>query len=354
MRVSRIWGALAGVGVALTIGAAAHAGSVSQITGAGSTFAYPLYSAWADHYSKQFGVELNYQSIGSGGGIQQIEAGTVDFGATDAPLTQDQLTKQGLVQFPTAMGGVIPTINVPGIKPGQMVLSGPVLADIFLGNITKWNDPAIAKLNPGLKLPNLQITVVHRSDGSGTTFIFTDYLAKVSSEWKSKIGVNKAVDWPSRGNVGGKGNEGVAAYVDRIKGAIGYNEYAYVLQNHMNYTDMINMAGKRVSPTAKNFAAAAANADWAHAPGYYLMLTDQPGAKSWPITGATFVLVHANPKNPAEVRAVLKFFDWGFKNGQGIAGKLDYIPMPMNVVGMIQMTWHKQVMAGGQSLWPSN
>ncbi|MGH8427076.1 MAG: phosphate ABC transporter substrate-binding protein PstS [Gammaproteobacteria bacterium] len=341
-------GLFGALGLTATI---AQAGSTTQITGAGSTFAYPLYSAWADQYAKQTGVELNYQSIGSGGGIQQIEVGTVDFGATDAPLTVDQLKQQDLVQFPTAMGGVIPVINVPGIKPGQMVLTGAVLADIYLGNITKWNDPALVKLNPKLKLPNLQIIVVHRSDGSGTTFIFTDYLAKVSSEWKSKVGVNKAVDWPSSGNVGGKGNEGVAAYVDRIKGAIGYNEYAYVLQNHMNYTDMINGAGNRVGPTADNFAAAAANADWAHAPGYYLVLTDQPGADSWPITGATFVLVPAQPKNSAQVMAVLKFFDWGFKNGQGTAAKLDYIPMPTKEVNMIETTWNQQVMSNGQSLW---
>ncbi len=330
--------------VTLVAAPGAHASKVSTITGAGSSFAYPLYSAWADRYAKQTGVELNYQSIGSGGGIRQIEAGTVDFGASDAPLTEAELKKQGLVQFPTAMGGVIPTINVPGIKPGQMVLSGPVLADIFLGKITKWNDPAIKKLNPGLDLPNMDITVVHRSDGSGTTFIFTDYLSKVSPEWKSKLGVGKAVDWPSSGNVGGKGNEGVAAYVDRIKGAIGYNEYAYVLKNKMNYADMINRAGHRVAPTAKNFAEAAANADWKHAPGYYLMLTDQPGADSWPITGATFVLVHARPKHPDQVRAVLKFFDWGYTRGRGIAGSLDYIPMPASVVEMIKKTWHKEVM----------
>ncbi len=339
--------------VAMALGATAlfaftaHAGEVKTITGAGSSFAYPLYSAWADQYSKQTGVELNYQSIGSGGGIRQIEAGTVDFGASDAPLTIKQLKKHGLVQFPAAMGGVIPTINVPGVKPGQMVLSGSVLADIYLGNITKWNDPAIKKLNPGLNLPDLRITVVHRSDGSGTTFIFTDYLAKVSHEWKAKLGVGKAVDWPSSGNVGGKGNEGVAAYVQRIKGAIGYNEYAYVLKNKMNYADMLNKTGHRVAPTAKNFAAAAANADWKHAPGYYLMLTDQPGADSWPITGATFVLVHAKPKSAAHVRAVLKFFDWGYTKGQGIAGSLDYIPMPMSVVKMIKMTWHDQVKVSG-------
>ncbi len=338
----------------LTATTTANAAGVGTITGAGSTFAYPLYSAWADPYAKKFGVEMNYQSIGSGGGIRQIEAGTVDFGGTDAPLTADELAKQGLVQFPTAMGGVIPTINVPGVKPGQMVLSGPVLADIFLGKITKWNDSAIRKLNRGLHLPSLRITVVHRSDGSGTNFIFTDYLAKISAEWKSKVGVGKSVQWPSSGNIGGKGNEGVAAYVQRIKGAIGYNEYAYVLQNKMNYADMINEAGKRVAPTAHNFAAAAANADWAHAPGYYLMLTDQPGANSWPITGATFALVHAQPNKPAQVKAVLTFFEWGFRHGQDIANGLDYIPMPMPVVEMIEATWHKQITANGRSLWPAD
>ena len=331
------------VGVAALLATGAYAGSVNRITGAGSTFAYPLYSAWSDQYAKQTGVEMNYQSIGSGGGIRQIEAGTVNFGASDAPLTIEQLRKHGLVQFPAAMGGVIPTINLPGVKPGQMVLSGPVLADIYLGKITRWNAPAIKKLNPGLKLPDMRITVVHRSDGSGTTFIFTNYLSKVSPAWKSEIGFGKAVAWPSSGSVGGKGNEGVAAYVQRIRGAIGYNEYAYVLQNKMNYADMINRDGHRVAPTAKNFAAAAANADWKHAPGYYLLLTDQPGAKSWPITGATFVLVHARPKRPAHVRAVLKFFDWGFTKGRKIAESLDYIPMPPSVVKLIEATWRQDV-----------
>lgn len=330
----------------------AQAATAQRITGAGSTFAYPLYSAWADTYARKTGVKLNYQSIGSGGGIRQIEAGTVDFGATDAPLTAEELEKHGLVQFPTAIGGVIPTINVPGIKPGQLVLSGAVLAKIFMGDITRWNDPAIARLNPDLKLPKLHITVVHRSDGSGTTFIFTNYLAKANSAWKRKVGVGKAVQWSAKGSIGGKGNAGVAAYVKRIKGAIGYNEYAYVLQTRMNYADMINRAGNRVAPKAENFSAAAANADWANAPGYYLMLTNQPGENSWPITGATFVLVHANPNAPATIKAVLKFFDWAFKNGDATATKLDYIPMPSKVVNMIESTWHKQIKADGRALWP--
>ncbi len=343
MKFSNLTKFAATASLAALLGGAAHATSVKQITGAGSSFAYPLYSAWADQYAKQTGVQLNYQSIGSGGGIRAIESRTVDFGATDAPLNEKDLKKHSLVQFPTAMGGVIPTINVPGVKPGQMVLSGPVLADIFMGKITYWNAPAIEKLNPGLKLPHLRITVVHRSDGSGTTFIFTNYLSKVSPTWKKEVGFGKAVNWPSSGNVGGKGNEGVAAYVDRIRGAIGYNEYAYVTQNHMNYADMINRAGQRVAPTAENFAAAAANADWKHAPGYYLILTNQPGAKSWPITGATFALVPAKPSQPERTKAVLKFFDWGYTKGRPIAEKLEYIPMPMSVVKMIETTWHQDI-----------
>ncbi|APZ44565.1 phosphate ABC transporter substrate-binding protein PstS [Acidihalobacter ferrooxydans] len=343
MHFSRLTKFATGASLAFMLGSVAHAASVKQITGAGSSFAYPLYSAWADQYAKQTGVQLNYQSIGSGGGIRAIKSRTVDFGATDAPLKEKDLKKHSLVQFPTAMGGVIPTINVPGVKPGQMVLSGPVLADIFMGKITQWNAPAIKQLNPGLNLPNMRITVVHRSDGSGTTFIFTNYLAKVSPAWKKEVGFGKAVNWPSSGNVGGKGNEGVAAYVNRIRGSIGYNEYAYVTQNHMNYADMINRAGQRVAPTAANFASAAANADWKHAPGYYLMLTDQPGAKSWPITGATFLLVPAKPAQPERTKAVLKFFDWGYTQGRSIAEKLDYIPMPESVVKMIEATWHQDI-----------
>jgi phosphate transport system substrate-binding protein len=346
--------ALAGaVAFAATPALSAHAAEVKQITGAGSTFAYPLYSAWADTYAQKTGVKLNYQSIGSGGGIKQIEAGTVDFGATDAPLTAKELKKQGLVQFPTAMGGVIPTINLPSVPRGTLVLSGPVLAKIFMGKITHWNDPAIAKLNPGVKLPKLKITVVHRSDASGTTFIFTDYLSKVSPAWKKKIGVAKSVRWPASGDVGGKGNAGVAAYVKRIKGAIGYNEYAYVLKTHMDYAQMNNKAGQTVAPTAENFAAAAANADWANAPGYYLMLTNQPGKDSWPITGATFLLVHAKPKHPAKVEAVLKFFDWAFAHGDDASAKLDYIPMPTKVVDMIEKTWTRKITANDTPLWSS-
>ena len=352
MRSSRFWAILAAAGAGLVLAGVVHAGGVKHITGAGSTFAYPLYSAWADQYAKSHGIELNYQSIGSGGGIQQIKAGTVDFGASDAPLKEQDLKKFGLVQFPTAMGGVIPAVNIRGVKPGSLVLSGSVLADIFMGRITRWDDPKIQKLNQNLPLPDQRITVVHRSDGSGTTFIFTNYLAKVSPEWKSKIGFAKAISWPV--GVGGKGNEGVAAYVQRIPGSIGYNEYAYVLQNHMNYADMINRAGRRVAPTAANFAAAAANADWKHAPGYYMMLTNQPGAKSWPITGATFLLVHARPRKPEEVKAVLEFFHWGYTQGRATAEKLDYIPMPAPVVKMIEQTWHRDIRVNGQALWPTS
>lgn len=326
-----------------------HAAEVKRVTGAGSTFAYPLYSAWADQYADKTGVRINYQAIGSGGGIRQIKLGTVDFGATDAPLTVQELKKAGLVQFPTAMGGVIPTIHVPGIKPGELVLSGLVLAKIFMGEITRWNDPAIATLNPDLKLPDLRITVVHRSEGSGTTFILSNYLAKASPEWKQKVGVGKAIKWLAKGSIGGKGNAGVAAYVKRIKGAIGYNEYAFVLQSHMNYADMINRAGQRVAPTAESFSAAAANADWENAPGYYLMLTNQPGANSWPIVGATFVLVYAKPEHPAKLRAVLKFFDWAFKNGDDVADRLDYVPLPPEVAKKIETTW-KKIKINGKSL----
>ncbi len=352
MRSARFWAIFAAAGTGLVLAGAVHAGGVKYITGAGSTFAYPLYSAWADQYARSHRIELNYQSIGSGGGIQQIKAGTVDFGASDAPLKMRDLKKFGLVQFPTAMGGVIPAVNIRGVKPGSLVLSGPVLAGIFIGRITRWNNPEIQKLNPNLQLPNQRITVVHRSDGSGTTFIFTNYLAKVSPEWKSKVGFAKAVAWPV--GIGGKGNEGVAAYIQRIPGSIGYNEYAYVLQNHMNYADMINRAGKRVAPTAVNFAAAAANADWKHAPGYYLMLTNQPGAKSWPITGATFLLVHARPRKPKEVEAVLEFFHWGYTQGRAAAEKLDYIPLPAGVVKMVEQTWNQDIRVNGRALWPAS
>ena len=342
--------AAAGV-IMLAVGGSAFADTVKTITGAGSTFAYPLYSKWASAYSKENGFGLNYQSIGSGGGIRQVEAGTVVFGGSDAPLKSDELAKYGLIQFPTAVGGAIPTINLSGFKPGSIVLDGATLADIFMGTITQWNDKAIAKLNPGVKLPDTKITVVHRSDGSGTTWIWSNYLSKVSSTWAEKLGVNTAIAWPT--GVGAKGNEGVASYVQRIPGAIGYNEYAYVIENKMNYVSMINKAGKSVKPSAKSFQAAAANADWVNSQDFYVVLTDQPGDESWPISGATFVLIHKQPDNADDVRAALKFFDWSFENGDDLAAALQYVPMPHSVVSVIEETWSKNMKdSSGKSLWP--
>lgn len=326
-----------------------EAQAASSMTGAGSTFAYPIYAKWAEAYKTKSGMDLNYQSIGSGGGIKLITSNTVDFGASDMPLTIEKLNQLGLVQWPMVMGGVVPVVNLPGIKAGELKMSGPLLADIYLGKITNWDDAAIKKLNPHVKLPHMKITAVERSDGSGTTYIFTNYLAKVSPEWKQKVGVNTSVSWPT--GVSGKGSEGVSSYVQRIKGGIGYVEYAYSLQNHMPYALMENAAHKFVRPTAAAFQAAAANADWSRAPGFNLMLTQQPGAKSWPITGATFVLVHKQPSNPMAVREVLKFFDWSYHHGDAMAKQLDYVPMPKNVVKVVEQTWHKEIVANGQPVW---
>ena len=309
----------------------------ADISGAGATFPYPIYSKWADAYKKETGNGLNYQSIGSGAGIKQILAKTVTFGASDAPLTADKLKKDGLVQWPQVMGGIVPVVNIEGVKPGQLVLDGATLADIFLGKIAKWNDPAIAKLNASAKLPDAAIAVVRRSDGSGTTFNFTDYLSKASADWKSKVGSSTAVEWPV--GVGAKGNDGVAGNVSQTKNSIGYVEYAYAKQNKMTHVDMINAAGKRVAPTSAAFQAAAANADWAHAPGYYLILSNQPGDASWPMTAATFILMYAQPGDKAASVEALKFFDWAFKNGDKAAEELDYIPMPANVKDMVRKTW---------------
>jgi phosphate transport system substrate-binding protein len=319
------------------------------INGAGATFPYPVYAQWAYQYQKLTGVKLNYQSIGSGGGIKQIKARTVDFGASDAPLKADELEAAGLIQFPMIMGGVVPVVNIEGVKPGELHLSADTLADIFLGKITKWNDARIKAENTGLNLPDKAITVAHRSDGSGTTWIFTNYLTKVSPEWAKKVGNNKAVEWPV--GVGGKGNEGVANYVQRIKGAIGYVEYAYALQNKMNYALLKNQAGNFVAPTADTFQAAAASADWANAKGYYMVLTDQPGAQSWPITGASFILIYKDQKNPKIAKEVLNFFDWCYKNGGQTALKLDYVPMPKKVVDMVETTWSKEVKSDGKAIW---
>jgi phosphate transport system substrate-binding protein len=317
--------------------AGAGLASAANITGAGATFPYPIYAKWADAYRKATGVGMNYQSIGSGGGIKQIGAKTVDFGASDKPLTPEELDKGGLMQFPAIMGGVVPVLNVKGIAAGQVKLTGEMLANIYLGQIKKWNDPALAALNPGVKLPKQAISVVHRSDGSGTTFLFTNYLSKVSAAWNSEVGAGTAVKWAT--GVGGKGNEGVANYVARIDGSIGYVEYAYAKQNKLSYALMGNKDGKFVTPEQDAFKAAAAGADWAHAPGMYLILTDQPGARSWPITGASFILMHKVQAKPETAKEVLKFFAWAFKSGDQMASELDYVPMPSAVVSLIERSW---------------
>jgi phosphate transport system substrate-binding protein len=320
---------------------AAATAQAADISGAGATFPYPIYGKWADAYKTATGIGLNYQSIGSGGGIKQIKARTVDFGASDAPLEPKDLDEVGLMQFPMVMGGVVPVVNVKGVGVNQLKLSGPVLADIYLKKIEKWSDPAIAKLNPDLKLPDLQINVLHRSDGSGTTFIFANYLAEVSADWKAKVGVNTSLQWPV--GVGAKGNEGVANYAKQIDGSIGYVEYAYAVENKLASVELENQAGKFVSPTAAAFQAAAANADWAKAPGMYLLLTNQPGAESWPISGATFILVYKKQEKPENAREVLKFFDWAYHNGGKMAEDLNYVPMPSSVVSLVEKTWVDQV-----------
>jgi phosphate transport system substrate-binding protein len=324
----------------------------AEITGAGATFPYPIYARWAEAYRQRTGIGVNYQSIGSGGGIKQIRARTVDFGASDAPLKLEELEKDGLLQFPMVMGGVVPVVNIAGVAPGKMRLTGKTLADIYLGKIGKWNDPRIIDLNPGAKLPAQDITVVHRSDGSGTTFIFTNYLSKVSPEWKEKVGNNASVSWPAPTSSGGKGNEGVASFVQRIRGAIGYVEYAYAKQNKMSYTLLANREGNFVAPEDKSFQAAAAGADWKNAPGFYEILTDEPGRASWPITGATFILMHKSQADPAKAKEMLKFFDWAYRNGAAMALDLDYIPMPDDVVRLIQSAWKSQIRdPSGRSLW---
>jgi len=337
--------------VAGIAGGAPVARAETAITGAGATFPYPVYSKWADSYNKETGVRLNYQSIGSGGGIKQIKARTVDFGASDAPLKPEELDEFGLMQWPMIMGGVVPVVKLEGIKSGELKLTAENLADIYMGKISKWNDPKIQASNPGLKLPDESITVVHRSDGSGTTWIFTNYLSKVSSAWKENVGNDKSVQWPV--GLGGKGNEGVAAYVGRVAGSIGYVEYAYALQNHMTAALLQNQAGNFVAPTAENFQAAAAGADWEHAKGYYMVLTDQPGANSWPITGASFILMYKTQDNPAQAKEALKFFDYSYKNGSDAAMQLDYVPMPEAVVRMVEDTWSNVLKDGnGAAIWP--
>jgi phosphate transport system substrate-binding protein len=338
--------------VSLAVAAATLASSAqaANITGAGATFPYPIYAKWAELYKAATGTGLNYQSVGSGAGIKQIKAKTVDFGASDMPLPAQELTEAGLFQFPAIMGGVVPVVNLPGIAPGQIKLTGAVLGDIYLGKITKWNAPQIAALNPGVKLPAEDITVVRRADSSGTSFLFTDYLSKTNPEWKTKVGSGTAVKWVV--GVGGKGNEGVAANVQRIKGGIGYVEWAYAKKNRMAHTQLQNKDGVFLQPDDAGFAAAAASADWAKAPGFAVVLTDQPGKASWPITGASYILVHKSQADAVKGKEVLKFFDWAYKNGDASAAELDYVPMPDGVAKLVQDAWRANLKdASGKALW---
>jgi phosphate transport system substrate-binding protein len=336
---------------AVCLAAAAPYLQAAEITGAGATFPAPVYAKWAEAYQKATGNRMNYQSIGSSGGIRQIRAKTVDFGASDAPLKPEELAKDNLMQFPTVIGGVVPVVNIAGVQPGQLRLNGQVLGDIYLGKIRKWNEKPIADLNPGVPLPNQDIAVVRRADGSGTTFIFTNYLAKVNAEWKQKIGEGQAVQWPV--GLGGKGNEGVAAFVQRLPGSIGYVEYAYAKQNKLSHTLMQNAAGAFVAPDDVTFRAAAAGADWTRGE-FYEILTHQPGKESWPITGATFILIHKSPEKPQQIAEVLKFFNWAFASGDKLALDLDYVPLPDAVVKQIQTAWSTNIRdPGGKALWAS-
>ena len=322
----------------------------ADISGAGATFPYPIYAKWADAYKKETSVGLNYQSIGSGGGIKQIKAKTVVFGATDAPLSGKELDESGLAQFPMVMGGIVPVVNLEGVKPGELVIDGPTLAKIFLGEITKWDDPALKKLNANAKLPSQAIAIVHRSDGSGTTYNFAYYLAEVSADWKSKVGVSTALQWPA--GIGAKGNEGVANNVGNTKGSIGYVEYAYAKQNKLTFTKMVNKDGKVVEPNSDNFQAAAANANWNSQPGYGVILANQPGEKSWPMTAATWILLYKQPQDPAAAAEALKFFAWSYKNGGKMAEELDYVPMPANVINDIEASWASDIKdASGKPLF---
>jgi phosphate transport system substrate-binding protein len=329
---------------AAALAGAATSASAQDVTGAGASFPAPLYSRWAADYNKATGNRINYQSVGSGAGIRQIRGKTVDFGASDAPLTDAELAKDGLMQFPTAIGGVVPVINVAGIQTRQLRLTGQVLGDIYLGKITKWNDPAIVALNKDVKLPDASIAVVRRADGSGTTFIFTNYLSKVNADWKAKVGEGTAVNWPT--GAGGKGNEGVSAFVQRLPNSIGYVEYAYAKQNKMPYALMQNASGNFVAPDDVSFKAAAAGADWSKS--FYQILTNQPGKDAWPITGATFIMMHYKQDKPQQAAASLRFFDWAFKNGDKVADELDYVPMPDSVKAAIRKEWAKITDASGK------
>jgi phosphate transport system substrate-binding protein len=347
MRLNQI---LKSAAIAVTAAAAFTSVQAADITGAGATFPYPIYAKWAEAYKKATGIGLNYQSIGSGGGIKQIKAKTVDFGASDMPLKAEDLEASGLTQFPAVMGGVVPIVNLEGVKPGELKLTGDVVAGIYMGKITKWNAPEISALNAGVKLPATDITVVHRADGSGTSFLFTDYLSKVNASFKTTVGAGTAVKWPV--GVGGKGNEGVAANVQRIKGSIGYVEYAYAKKNKMQHTQLKNRDGQFVQPDDESFKAAAAGADWAKTPGFAVVLTDQPGKTSWPITGASFILMHKAKTDMAKGKEVLKFFDWAYKNGGDMATELDYVAMPAPVVKLVQESWKAQLKDGsGKAVW---
>jgi len=339
-------GALAAVAVTIATMAAA---APTEISGAGATFPYPIYAKWADAYKTKTGVGLNYQSIGSGGGIKQIKAKTVTFGASDMPLKPDELQAAGLVQFPMIIGGVVPVVNIKGIGPGQLQLDGATVASIYLGDITEWDDPVIKKQNPKLNLPDTAIAPVYRSDGSGTNFLFSDYLSKASPKFKATIGANSSVQWPT--GIGAKGNEGVANMTTQTDGAIGYVEYAYAKQNKMAYTLLTNKAGKAVAPSAETFQAAAANADWTHAEGYYLILTDQDGAKSWPITGASFILVYKEPTDPVAVGEALKFFAWAYQDGAAMAAALDYVPLPAPLIAQVKATWAATIKSNGHPVY---
>ncbi len=346
MRMKQLLASLV-VGALAVLASSAYA---ADMTGAGATFPYPVYAKWAENYKKATGNGLNYQSVGSGAGIKQIKAKTVDFGASDKPLKAEELTEAGLMQFPAIMGGVVTVVNLDGIAPGAMKLTGPVIAAIYMNKITKWNAPEIAALNPGMKLPAEDITVVHRADGSGTTFLFTDYLSKVSPEFKTMIGADAAVKWVV--GVGGKGNEGVAANVQRIKGAIGYVEWAFAKKNKIAHTQLKNKDGVFLQPDDDNFKAAAANADWAKTPGFAVVLTDQPGKASWPITGVSYILMHKSQADAAKGKEVLKFFDWAYKNGDAAAVELDYVPLPSSVTKLVAESWKANLKdAAGKAIW---
>ena len=327
--------------LAMAAALCASAAQATDVTGAGSSFVYPVMAKWSAAYKNSTGNRINYQSIGSGGGIAQIKAATIDFGASDKPLTAAELSKFGLGQFPVVIGGIVPVVHIPGVQAGAMKLDGPLLADIFLGKITKWNDPAIAALNSGVSLPDMKITVVHRSDGSGTTFNFSNYLSKVSAEWKSQVGEGTALSWPA--GVGGKGNEGVAAYVKQINGGIGYVEYAYALQNHLAFARMKNAAGKFVQPRSESFSSAAATANWSSAPDFNVVMTNAAGPEAWPITATTWAIMYKKPKNAAQTKAALDFFKWAFENGKPQADSLDYVPLPDALVSKIETYWAQNI-----------